>query len=106
MTPFLWFEDDFLNVYTGDNRNYSSNLNLDDISVNFEVSTPAHQRLPWDINSSQSKKPRDNHKPKKRKFVILKTSKLKAFALMFTCLACVVFGFQVFPITIYTDRLN
>ena len=105
----LCVEGAFLNIYTGEPRRYSSNLNLEEISVNLEVSTRsplAHRGLPWEIKPTKLKKPCDNPKPKKRKFVVLKTSKLQAFALMFSSLAFVVFGFQVIPIKKHMNKLK
>lgn len=64
-------------------------------SNDVHLSPLSHKRLPWEFKSHRTQTRCDNLKSKRRKFVVLKTSKLKAFALMFTLLALVILTFQV-----------
>ena len=104
-------EGRLLSVYTGHIQKCNSSVNIEEdcrsiisgystsILQNSSLapsSPSAHQRLPWDIKTKKSRTRNDEHlKPKKRKFVVLKTSKLRAFGLIFTLLSLAVFGIQV-----------
>ena len=100
-----------MSVYTGHIQKCNSSVNIEEdcrsiisgystsILQNSSLAPPspsAHQRLPWDIKPKKRRARNDeNLKPKKRKFVVLKTSKLRAFGLIFTLLSLAVFGIQV-----------
>ena len=100
-----------MSVYTGHIQKCNSSVNIEEdcrsiisgystsILQNSSLapaSPSAHQRLPWDIKPKKRRARNDeNLKPKKRKFVVLKTSKLRAFGLIFTLLSLAVFGIQV-----------
>ena len=83
---------DYLHIEAIDHDNFSLNSQKFD---NTPLSPCMSQRLPWDIKPSTTKTRPNNAKTKRRKFVVVKRSKLKALAIIFILLALLVLSFQV-----------
>ena len=100
------YKKQILGTYRNQGRRYGNSLNIeaiepDSCSVNsqkFEsipLSPSTSHRLPWDIKPSKTINRPNNAKAKRRKYILLKKSKLKAFSILFVFLAFLVLSFQV-----------
>ena len=99
--------NEFLDTYRIQGQMYGSALNVEGIdhdrySVNSQKfdNTPlspcgSHHRLPWEAKCLMTNSRPSNARPKRRKFVVMKKSKLKALSIIFTVLALLVLSFQV-----------